>query len=205
MRKLKFANQNIIKKKSLTLINQRKNLINESKKQIGLFLTEFYPYLTDLIKDGKKIFICGNGGSASDSNHFAAELTGKFKSKQRKLISCISLSSNISAISSIANDFDYSQIFSKQIEALGLEGDICICLSTSGNSKNIVNAIKACNKKKIKVVGLFGKYENKLLSKCTYKMNVNSYNTALIQEIHYIILHLICELLEDDFINVKKN
>ena len=125
--------------------------------------------------------------------------------KKRELISCISLPSNSSSISAIANDFNFSQIFSKQIEAFGLEGDICICLSTSGKSKNIIQAIKTCKKRKIISVGFFGKFKNQILNQCEFSLNINSNNTALIQEMHYMTLHLICELLEDDFINVKQN
>lgn len=205
MKKISSTNQNITKKKSLTYINQRNKIINESKKEIASFLNDFYPLLKEKIKSGKKILICGNGGSASDSNHFAAELAGKFKSKKRELISCISLPSNSSSISAIANDFNFSQIFSKQIEAFGLEGDICICLSTSGKSKNIIQAIKTCKKRKIISVGFFGKFKNQILNQCEFSLNINSNNTALIQEMHYMTLHLICELLEDDFINVKQN
>ena len=204
MKKISALNQNTIKKKTLSSVRQRNNIINVSKNKIASFLNDFYPLLKEKIETGKKILICGNGGSASDSNHFAAELTGKFKSNKRKLISCISLSSNSSSITSIANDFNFSQIFSKQIEALGREGDICICLSTSGKSKNIIKAIKTCNKKKITTVGFFGKYKSERLNKCKFTLNINSNNTALIQELHYITLHLICELLEDDFINAKK-
>ena len=127
------------------------NFINNNNSEIisaaGLISNSF--------KKNKKLLICGNGGSASDAQHFAAELIGRFK-KNRISLPAIALNTDTSAITAIANDYDYELIFSRQIEGLGAKGDILLVISTSGNSKNIKEAISAAKKKKIKTKGLTG-------------------------------------------------
>ncbi|MDA9841118.1 SIS domain-containing protein [Candidatus Marinimicrobia bacterium] len=153
----------------------------------------------EALKSGNKILICGNGGSASDSNHFAAELVGKFENKDRKSLPAISLCSNESNITAIANDFGFEKIFSKQIEALGSENDILIAISTSGKSENILKAIKTAESKKMNVLFLTGINREKVSSGESYKiLNVGSKNTARVQEMHILVLHIICHFIDSN-------
>ena len=165
------------------------------------------PKIEDIITDvsniccyalskGKKILMAGNGGSACDAQHFAAELVGRFKLERRGL-SAISLSDNNSAITAIANDYEYKYIYSRQIEAIGNEGDVFVAFSTSGNSENIVHAITTANKKGIKVVGLTGKYGGEINEFCDILIKVPNTETARIQEGHILIVHIICGLIEN--------
>lgn len=150
----------------------------------------------DTIKNKKKIFFFGNGGSAADAQHLATELVVRFE-RNRKPISAISLSTDNSLITACSNDFSFNKIFSKQIEALGEHGDLAIAISTSGKSKNVIEAIKVCKNKKINVILLTGK--NKFLydEYCNQVINVPSNSTARIQEAHIFIGHMLCKFIED--------
>ena len=138
-----------------------------------------------------KLMFCGNGGSASDSNHLAAELVGKFY-QDRKPLNAVSLTANTSTITAIANDFGFENIFSRQINGLGHEGDILFALSTSGNSENIINAIKIANSKKIKTILLTGKNDSKSSEISNYSIKVNSDFPGIIQQSHIAVGQLIC-------------
>ena len=150
----------------------------------------------DTIKNKKKIFFFGNGGSAADAQHLATELVVRFE-KNRKPISAISLSTDNSLITACSNDFSFNKIFSKQIEALGEQGDLAIAISTSGKSKNVIEAIKICKNKNIKVILLTGKNKFLYKSYCNQVINVPSNSTARIQEAHIFIGHLLCKFVED--------
>ncbi len=146
------------------------------------------------LKNGKKIIFCGNGGSAADSQHLCAELVSKFL-KNRKPIPSISLTTNTSTITSISNDFDYRFVFSKQIEALGKSGDILIAISTSGQSKNIIEALKVSKQKGLINILLTG---NKIKNKkyCNIVIDVPAERVDRVQELHILIGHIICENIE---------
>ncbi len=150
----------------------------------------------DLIKQAlfldNKILFCGNGGSASDSNHYAAEFVGKFQ-KERKSLSAISLCANNSTITAIANDYSYNNIFTRQIEGLGKKNDVLIALSTSGKSENVIKAIKTANKMGLITIFLVGK--EKIEVDSTLQINAPSAITAQIQEMHTSIIHIILEIL----------
>jgi len=147
------------------------------------------------IFSGNKIIFCGNGGSASDSNHLATEFISKFQ-KERKSIPAISLCANNSIITAIANDYDFENVFSRQIEGLGKENDILIAISTSGKSKNILKAIEQAKKQSLKVIFFTGK--NKTNSNCELEINAPSDITYEIQEMHISIAHTICEIIEKE-------
>lgn len=149
-------------------------------------------------KNKKKMLICGNGGSASDSQHFAAELVGRFK-KERKPFPAISLNTDTSAITAIGNDYNYSKIFSRQIEGVGNSGDILFLISTSGKSENIINATKTAKEKRIKTIGLTGSKESILSKNCDICILVPSAETCHIQELHIKVIHLLCILIEKEF------
>jgi D-sedoheptulose 7-phosphate isomerase len=149
------------------------------------------------IVEGNTILLCGNGGSASDSIHISSELVGKFE-KKRKGLSSISLTSNPSNLTAIANDFGFENIFSRQIEALGRTGDLLIAISTSGNSKNIINAIDCATLKGLNVVALTGRDGGKINQMDCIKLKIPSDNVARIQEMHILIGHIISKYIEEN-------
>lgn len=154
------------------------------------------------LKNNNTIFWCGNGGSASDSQHLAAELIGRFN-KNRIPLKSIALNSDTSAITCIANDFGYDEIFSRQLDGLGSSGDIFIPISTSGNSLNILNAIKLAKKKDIITLALLGKGGGEAINIVDDYILVNSMTTARVQEMHITIGHILCDLIEEG-LNLKK-
>ena len=145
-----------------------------------------------------KLMIAGNGGSAADAQHIAAEFIGKLNLK-RKALPAIALSTDTSILTSISNDYNFNQIFSRQIEGIGQSGDIFFGITTSGNSKNILKAIKEARNKKIKIIILTGKKGNYLKKYSDVCIAVPSSNTQIIQEMHITILHIICEIIEQSF------
>lgn len=148
-----------------------------------------------VIKKNKKIIFCGNGGSAAEAQHFATELVVRFK-KNRKALPSLSLTTDTSAITAIGNDFSFNKIFSRQLEALGNKGDLLILLSTSGNSKNLIEAVKSANKNKIQTFSLIGKGGGYLKKISENYIVINSNDTARIQEVQLMIGHLLCNYLE---------
>lgn len=142
-----------------------------------------------------KVMFCGNGGSASDSQHIAAELTGRFI-KDRKPLAALSLTTDTSALTCISNDYSFMEVFSRQVDGLGLAGDTLVAISTSGNSENVIRAVLAAKKIGIKIVGLLGRDGGKLASLCDVSIIVPSNVTARIQEAHILIGHTICGYVE---------
>jgi len=154
--------------------------------------------LNRALLDGQKILVCGNGGSAADAQHFSAELLNRYD-RDRPGLPAIALTVDSSTITAIGNDYDYQQIFSKQVTALGQPGDILIAISTSGQSPNITEAVIAANEKEIPVIALTGKDGGvmaQVLSQNSVEIRVPSIVTARIQEVHILVLHILCELLD---------
>jgi len=152
--------------------------------------------LAACISAGHKILIFGNGGSAADSQHIAAEFVNRFRI-ERPPLPAIALTTDSSALTSIANDYDYSQVFAKQVTALGKAGDVALAISTSGNAANVIAAIQACKKLKITTIGLTGGSGGKMAGQVDHLLSVSEgRNTARIQETHILIGHVICELVE---------
>jgi D-sedoheptulose 7-phosphate isomerase len=152
------------------------------------------------INDNKKIIFCGNGGSAADSQHLAAELIGKFL-KKRKALPALALNTNSSIITSIGNDINFESIFSRQIEALGNKNDVLFAITTSGKSRNILNAIKVAKKKGLKII-LLTSINCKIKSgKNFFVIKAPTKRVDRIQEMHITIGHLICEYIENNFKN----
>ena len=154
--------------------------------------------LINTLNQNKKIMICGNGGSSSDSQHFSSELIGRFE-KKRKSLAAISLSTDTAAITSIANDFKFEDIFSRQIEGIGNSGDTLIAISTSGRSKNILKAIRKAKDKDISTIGLLGNGGGESIKEVDFAICINSQRTARIQEMHALVIHIICGLVEREF------
>jgi D-sedoheptulose 7-phosphate isomerase len=152
--------------------------------------------ISDALRAGKKVLVCGNGGSASDAQHFAAELVGRFE-KNRTPYAAIALNTDSSIITAIANDFGYDEVFSKQIIALGATGDILIAISTSGNSKNILRAVETAKEKNLVTIGLTG-LSGSLGGICDISIRGASNRTCHIQETHIATLQLIAQLVENE-------
>lgn len=150
------------------------------------------------LKKGNKILLCGNGGSAADAQHIAAELTGRYKSDRRGL-PAIALTTDTSAITSIANDYGYERVFDRQIEALANKGDLIVGISTSGNSQNILNALKLAKKLECSTLGLTGKNGGEMNEVCDVNLIVPSDDTPRIQEMHILFGHIICQVVDDGF------
>jgi D-sedoheptulose 7-phosphate isomerase len=144
---------------------------------------------------GNKLMICGNGGSAADSQHIAAEMTGRFI-KDRKPLPAIALTTDTSALTCIANDYSYEHVFARQVEALGHSGDILLAISTSGNSENVIRAMQVAKDLGVKTVALTGRDGGKINSLADFSIVVPSQTTARIQEAHIFIGHIICGLVE---------
>jgi D-sedoheptulose 7-phosphate isomerase len=152
--------------------------------------------IANAFNDGKKLILFGNGGSSTDASHIAAEFTNRFK-KDRPGLPAIALNTDMAVITSIANDYDFSEVFAKQLKALANEGDVVIAISTSGNSPNILKAMDVAKKKKLTTIAFTGLKGEKLASKVTYTFIVPSDNTPRIQETHITLGHIICQMVEE--------
>lgn len=151
--------------------------------------------LTSALDKGNKILICGNGGSAADAQHFAAELTGRYK-KERKGLSAIALSVDTSALTAIGNDYGFEFVFSRQVEALAKSGDVLFGISTSGNSANVLNAAKVAKSLGAMVVGLSGRDGGALNQVSDINLVMPDNDTPRIQELHILVIHILCDVIE---------
>lgn len=177
-------------------IDTKQALIDDTTRLAVLL--EVAKVASSTIKANKKIMLCGNGGSAADSQHIAAEFIGRFE-KERKSIAAIALTTDTSALTAIGNDYGYEEVFSRQVEGLGLSGDLLIGISTSGNSKNVVKALEVAKKKGVRTVALVGDKPNGVIQTIAdYVMVAPSANTARIQECHILMMHTICQLVESE-------
>lgn len=150
------------------------------------------------LKNGNKILIFGNGGSAADAQHIATELTGRYKS-ERKALSAIALSTDTSALTAIGNDYGFDFVFSRQVEALARSGDLIWGISTSGNSKNVIEAFKIAKNLNCQIFGLSGRDGGKMDKLCDFNLIIGQNDTARIQEMHILIAHIICQSVDDAF------
>ena len=174
-------------------IKVKEKFIDE--KNIGKIL-EVSKIIANAFNDSKKLILFGNGGSSTDASHIAAEFINRFK-RERPGLPAIALNTDMAVITSIANDYDFSEIFAKQLKAISNEGDIVIALSTSGNSPNIIKAMDVARKKRLTTVAFTGSKGDKFASKATYAFIVPSDNTPRIQETHITIGHVICQMVEE--------
>ena len=155
--------------------------------------------MVNCLKHGGKILACGNGGSAGDSQHFAAELIGRFE-REREELAAIALTTDSSILTAVANDYSFDEVFSKQVRGLGKPGDILFAISTSGNSKNVVCAIQAAHLKGLHVVGMTGRGGGtiaSLMKTGDVLLNVDSQVTTRIQEVHLLMLHCLCDAIDN--------
>ncbi len=166
-------------------------------------IIEITNLITERLRKNGKIILFGNGGSASDSQHIAAELVGRFK-KDRNALPAIALTTNTAILTALANDYGYEMVFAKQIEALGDKNDVAIGISTSGKAKNVVVGIKEAKKMGMKTIALTGADGGELAKLTDISLVVPSSVTARIQEAHITIGHIICELVEESFCQEAK-
>ena len=152
----------------------------------------------DSLKKGGKILIIGNGGSAADAQHIAAELVGRYKT-ERKGLSAIALTTDTSAITSIANDYGYLHVFDRQVEALANEGDVVIGISTGGSSANVISALRLANDLDCKTIGFSGRDGGEFNSVCDVNLKAIAEDTPRIQEMHILFGHTLCHLIELEF------
>ena len=184
--------QNVIETKRKVLDDFEKNdctdvLIKISKKVI------------ETLKSGHKILIAGNGGSAADAQHFAAELVGRFET-ERKGLPAIALTTDTSVLTSVVNDYSANRIFSRQVEALANEGDLFIGISTSGNSENVIEAVKTAKEKNVYCIGWLGKDGGKLKDECDLSLIIPSKTTARVQEMHVMCIHVTCAFVDQAYV-----
>jgi len=170
-------------------------LHQDSMNMLAPLIAKGSELIIDAYKKGNKVLLCGNGGSAADAQHMAAELVGRFE-KERDALPAIALTTDTSILTAISNDYGYEFSFSRQIEALGKRGDILIVISTSGNSVNIIKAVEEANSRGLLVVGLLGRDGGKLEKIVNLPIVIPSESTARIQEIHILIGHIICSTVE---------
>ncbi len=159
-------------------------------------IKEVAELIAKVLNEGGKILLFGNGGSATDASHIAAEFVNRFK-RERPGLPAISLNTDMAVITAIANDYDYSEVFAKQIKALGQKGDLVIGISTSGSSRNVLKAVEVAKKRGLKTIAFTSKKGEKLISRVDYAFAVSSEETPRIQETHITLGHILCELVED--------
>ena len=167
-------------------LNVLESAVNEASKVIAKSFSS-----------GNKLMLCGNGGSAADSQHIAAEMTGRFI-KDRRPLPAIALTTDTSALTCIANDYSFEDVFARQVGALGRSGDVLIAISTSGNSGNVIKAMHVANELGVKVIALTGRDGGKMKSLADLSIIVPSQTTARVQEAHIFIGHIICGLVEKE-------
>ena len=180
--------------RSTKIITELSDLSDEINKTANLIVTA--------INKNRKIIIIGNGGSAADAQHIAAEFLGRYKLK-RKSIPAIALTSNSSTTTAIANDYDFSNIFSRQCESLVSKGDVVIGISTSGNSENVVKGLRTSSKNGGLTIGLLGNKGGKIKNIVDVSLIVKDTSTPRIQEAHRVIYHIICEIVEEELARIE--
>ena len=186
----------------MRLIDDVKNSLIEHLETVKLLsddslqsICSFAVVICDSLSKGGTLFLCGNGGSASDSQHIAAELVGRF-TVNRDTLRTIALTTDTSVLTCISNDFSYDEIFSRQLQALARPGDVLLVLSTSGNSSNVIKALSASASIGVVSIALLGKNGGLAKNNADFSLTVPSYSTARIQEVHILIGHIICQLIE---------
>ena len=153
--------------------------------------------ISDALKAGKKLLLFGNGGSASDAQHMSAELVGRFQ-RERAAMAAIALTTDTSIVTSIANDYSFKQVFARQVEALGQPGDVAFGISTSGESPNVLLALQVAKGRGLKTIALTGRDGGSVGRAADIHVNVPDQSTARVQEVHRTLIHVICEVIEED-------
>ncbi|MCL4491455.1 MAG: D-sedoheptulose 7-phosphate isomerase [Nitrospirae bacterium] len=172
-------------------------------KENSALIIEVSKLIADAFNEGRKLIIFGNGGSACDASHIAAEFVNRFR-KDRPGLPAISLNTDTAVLTSIANDYDYSEIFARQVKTLADAGDIAVAISTSGNSKNVLKAVDVAKKKGLRTIAFTGLKGEKFASKNDYAFIVPSDDTPRVQETHITLGHVICQIVEEILFEVPR-
>ena len=191
--------QEIIQQRIAEHINLAQALYQQQGEKIEVAAS----VLAWALKTGKKVLFCGNGGSAADAQHLAAEFVGRYL-LEREGLPAIALTTDTSILTAVANDYDFANVFARQVQALGNNGDVLIGISTSGNSPNVVRAIEVAKAKGLATIGFAGQGGGKMRELCDVCLAVDSKVTARTQEMHILMGHLLCELLDGVLINHEK-
>ena len=176
-------------------LTDRARLVIQLLEEEGDRVEALARLFADTSARGRTIFFCGNGGSAAEAQHFAAELVGRFQ-RTRRGLPAVALTTDSSILTSVGNDFGFASIFARQVEALGRAGDLLVVLTTSGRSPNVLEAIRAARKKKMRVAAMTGAAGASLARRCDVSLVVPSRDTPSIQEMHLVVGHLCCERAE---------
>jgi D-sedoheptulose 7-phosphate isomerase len=190
--------ENIIKKILADSLKINDEFVRENSSKIGMVAEK----IASAFLGDRKLLICGNGGSAADAQHMAAEFVNRFQ-LERPPLPAMALTTDTSVITSIGNDYSFEDVFSKQVKALGIEGDVLLAISTSGNSKNVLSAVEVANKQGLYTVGMLGNKGGKLSTAVDMALIVKSDVTARVQEAHILAEHIICHLV--DYILFQKH
>ncbi len=150
------------------------------------------------LQAGGTVWTCGNGGSAAEAQHFAAELVGRYK-RERNALRAVCLSDNIATLTSVSNDYEYAEVFARQVRGMAKQGDVLLAFSTSGNSENVLRAAKAARILGVAVVAITGKSGGRMAGECDIAIRVPDTDTPLIQEVHLAVVHVLCDLIEAAF------
>lgn len=177
-------------------LNQHLDVFNKVLSEITGPIEDCAKILIETFKAGKKVLICGNGGSAADAQHIAAEFVGRYET-ERTALPAIALTTDTSALTALANDYDFERIFARQVDALANDGDCLIAISTSGNSRNVIAAVMTARNRGCKVVGMTGANGKKLASLSDACILVPSDRTARVQEVHITVAHIWCEMVDE--------
>ena len=174
---------------------KHRDVLTKSEAQISK-IAAMADICVKALQDGHKILLCGNGGSAADAQHIAAELVGRFH-RERRSLPALALTTDTSILTSVSNDYSYDDVFSRQVEGLGTKGDVLWCITTSGNSENILRAAKAAHEKGMTVIASLGKDGGKAAPLCDVAFIVPDTSTARIQEMHILAAHSICDVIDE--------
>lgn len=185
-----------------SLLKESIEVKEETLKRQSKIIAKIAQRVIQCYRQGRKVILFGNGGSAADAQHVAAELVCRFQ-KERKSLPAIALTTDTSALTAIGNDYGFDKIFSRQVESMAEEGDVAIGISTSGNSVNVIEGINEAKKKSAYTIGFLGRTGGKLKDIVDLALCVPSLNTARIQEVHITVGHIICQIVEEELFKKK--
>jgi D-sedoheptulose 7-phosphate isomerase len=190
------SNQSPAEQRAMADLIEGSNVLRQTAYSLAPGIVTVAEHIINALDSGGKVLTCGNGGSAADAQHFAAELVGRYR-RERPGWSAIALTVDSSVLTSLCNDYGFEQVFARQVQALGRPGDILVAISTSGRSKNVLAAVEAACALGIRTVGLTGEGTSKLGEIVDHHLAVPTSNTAFIQQAHIAVIHVICELVEE--------
>jgi len=194
--KLTSSNQSPAEQRAIADLIEGSNVLRQTAYSLAPNIVTVAEHIINTLQNGGKVLTCGNGGSAADAQHFAAELVGRYR-RERPGWSAIALTVDPSVLTSLCNDYGFEQIFARQVQALGRPGDILVAISTSGRSKNVLAAVETASALGIRTIGLTGQGTSQLGEMVDYHLPIPSTNTAFIQQAHIAVIHIICELVEE--------